>query len=248
MQQRPLLRRALAHAEHLLHTLRPGASPPAPVPAPAPIAPRRGTACLGPPAPTTVLPDAQAVADPAEPVTAMPLPAPAPGASPLPEECREPHHQQGLVHARAHRWHWAQRELEQAVRTRSASPAQADLESVRAVRRQLRLLQKWPRDAHAYLALGRAYFELELGTEAEHAWQQALALAPQEPAAYYLLAFEYLYRGAPAEAERVYAQAQALSPELPSFAAFLADWHALEAEAGGAAETDPASAQDLITG
>jgi tetratricopeptide (TPR) repeat protein len=248
MQQRPLLRRALAHADHLLHTLRPGASPPAPLPAPAPITPHCGAACPGPPAPTAMLPDAQAATDPAAPVTPMPPAAPAPSSSPLPEECREPHHQQGLVHARAHRWHWAQRELELAVRTRPASPAQADLESVRAVRRQLRRLQKWPRDAQAYLALGRAYFELELGAEAEHAWQQALALAPQEPAAYYLLAFEYLYRRATAEAERVYAQAQALAPELPSFAAFLADWHALEAEAGGAAETDPASAQDLITG
>ena len=78
MQQRPLLRRALAHAEHFLHTLRPGVSPPASLPAPAPIAPLRGTACPGLPVPTTVLPDAQAAADPAEPVTAMPLPAPAP--------------------------------------------------------------------------------------------------------------------------------------------------------------------------
>ncbi len=152
------------------------------------------------------------------------------------------------MHARAHHWHWAQRELELAVRTRPASPAQADLESVRAVRRQLHLLQKWPRDAQAYVALGRAYFELELGAEAEHAWQQALALAPHDPAAYYLLAFEYLYRGAPTEAEQVYGQAQALAPELPPFAAFVADWQALAAEAEGAAETAPAAAQNLVTG
>ena len=201
MWQRPLLRRALARAEQFL---RPGhlAAPPAPAPPP-PTPPSAVTATDVPD------PDPPAAADPA----AMPA-APAP---------LEPHHQQGLALARAHRWNWAQRELELAVRAMPQGPAGEDLASVRAVRRQLRVLQKWPRDAQAHLTLGRSYFELGLGEDAEQAFRQASALAPQEPAAYVFLALEYAYRGASAEGERAYAQAQALGADLPPYASVLAE-------------------------
>ena len=56
--------------------------------------------------------------------------------------------------AAAHRWNLAQRALESAVRASPSGPV-ADLTSVCEVRRQLRVLQKWPRDVPARLALGR---------------------------------------------------------------------------------------------
>jgi len=118
----------------------------------------------------------------------------------------------------AHRWNWAQRELERALSTATDESAAADLASVREVRRQLRVLRKWPRDVPAHLALGRCYFELGLGTDAETAFRRALALAPDEPAALYFLALEFAFRGERTVAEGYYARARALAPELPSFA------------------------------
>ena len=148
---------------------------------------------------------------------------PARAAPPVPpaEAPREPHHRQGLCWAQSQQWNRAQRALELAVRADPAGPAGADPASVRAVRRQLRLLAKWPRDAQALVALGQAYMELELGAAAEQAYRQAIAVAPAEPAAYVGLALEYAYRGAWAEAERAYAQAQALGAGLPPLAAVL---------------------------
>ena len=135
---------------------------------------------------------------------------------------REPHHECGLRLAAAHRWNLAQRELERATRTGHGAPA-ADLASVRDIRRQLRVLQKWPRDVPARLALGRAYFELGLGTDAEAAFLQAIARAPAEPAGYVFLTLEYAYRGDLRAAAARYAEAQARVAGLPPFAALLAD-------------------------
>ncbi len=134
----------------------------------------------------------------------------------------ESHHERGLRLAEAHRWNWAQRALEQATRaaTDGAAEAAADLASVREVRRQLRVLRKWPRDVPAHLALGRCYFELGLGADAEETFRRVLTLAPDEPAAPCFLALEYAFRGAWPAAEDAYARARALAPELPPFA----DW------------------------
>ena len=175
-----------------------------------------------------------AAGDPA----ALPL---APVADPPPAPL-EAHHREGLRMAEAHRWNWAQRELELATRAVPQGPAAADLASVRDVRRQLRVLQKWPRDAQAHLALGRAYFELGLGADAERVLRQAIALAPAEPAGHLLLALEYAYRGELAAAERSYAEAQARGEGLPPFAALLADLQAPPADASGAAPVSPPAA------
>ena len=142
----------------------------------------------------------------------------------------DPHHEQGLRLARAHQWNRAQRALELAARARPDGPAPADLASVRMVRRQLRVLAKWPRDAPAHVELGRAYMELELGEDAERAYLRAAALAPAEPAAYVYLALEYAYRGATAEAERAYAEARARADGLPPLADLLAEQGCLPAE------------------
>ena len=137
--------------------------------------------------------------------------------NPLPRSC-ESHHERGLRMVEAHRWNWAQRELERAMSTATDESVAADLASVREVRRQLRVLHKWPRDVPAHLALGRCYFELGLGEDAEAAFRRALALAPDEPAASYFLALEFAFRGERTVAEGYYARARALAPELPPFA------------------------------
>jgi len=135
----------------------------------------------------------------------------------------DPHHERGLHLAEAHRWNWAQRELEQATRAAVPEQATADLVSVREVRRQLRVLRKWPRDVPAHLALGRCYFELGLGADAEETFRRVLTLAPDEPAAPCFLALEYAFRGAWPAAEDAYARARALVPELPPFADWLGE-------------------------
>ncbi len=140
-----------------------------------------------------------------------------------------PQHERGLHLAATHRWNWAQRELEQAARAEVHGPAAADLASVREVRRQLRVLRKWPRDISAHLALGRCYFELGLGTDAEDTFRYVLTLAPAEPTALYFLALEYAFRGAWPTAEEYYTRARALAADLPPFA----DWRrAIETTTG----------------
>ena len=221
MLRRPLLRRAVAWTERLLHAGQREASAPP------------GSAPPGTPAPAATVAAAAAGPRPPAPVAESP---------PVPLEA---HHREGLRMAAAHRWNWAQRELDLAARTAPEGPAAQDLASVRDVRRQLRVLQKWPRDAQAHLALGRAYFELGLGADAEQALRQAIALAPAEPAGHLLLALEYAYRGELAAAERRYAEAQARSAGLPPFAALLADLQAAPAEASGAAPVPPPDAPGM---
>ncbi len=138
----------------------------------------------------------------------------------------DPHHERGLHMAEAHRWNWAQRELERATSTATDEAAAADLASVREVRRQLRVLHKWPRDVPAHLALGRCYFELGLGADAEATFRRVLTLAPDEPAAPYFLALEFAFRGERTVAEGYYARARALAPDLPSFADCLGEQEA----------------------
>ena len=170
------------------------------------------SACFVPQGEPTHLPAGVAAPVPGR-VSAPEWPA-APPPAPL-----ESHHEQGLRLAAEHRWNWAQRELEQATHAVTDGAA-ADLASVREVRRQLRVLRKWPRDIPAHLALGRYYFELGLGADAEEAFRRVLILAPDEPAAPCFLALEYAFRGEREVAEGYYARARALVPELPPFA----DW------------------------
>jgi tetratricopeptide (TPR) repeat protein len=196
------------------------------VPTSRPIDDNTGRAALAPcPLPREVE-DKAAIPTPSTPLTRgiAPHTAPVPVDSDPGELTRDriaPHHAQGLRMAAAQRWSWAQRELELAVRSAPGGPAAADLASVREARRQLRVLRKWPRDVPAQLALGRCYFELGLGAEAEALFRRVLDLAPTEAAAPYFLALEYAYRGEQAEAEEYYARARALAPDLPPFAVFM---------------------------
>lgn len=155
-----------------------------------------GTATI----PASTTPVTRGSAPPAAPAPAEPAPG-----EPAPEPLA-PHHARGLRMVEAQRWNWAQRELELAVR---------------AARRQLRVLRKWPRDVPAQVALGRCYFELGLGAAAEALFRRVLDLAPTEAAAPYFLALEYAYRGEWAVAEGYYAQASALAPDPPPSAVFM---------------------------
>ncbi len=217
MQLRPLLRCAIARARGFLR----GDSLPPPE-----------LASLPSVASGTVRTDPSIIDDPATnvgvstPESGTAVPASFSLALP-PDALHEPHYQQGLRMVTAQRWNWAQRELELAVRAAPDSPAGEDLASVRAVRRHLPALAKWPWDAGVYVELGRCYMELDLGQDAERAFRRAITLAPRDPAAYYYLALEYCYRGADAEAERVYTDARSLVETLPSFAMFLAECRTL---------------------
>jgi tetratricopeptide (TPR) repeat protein len=183
-------------------------------PAPPPVAPPGGDGGVPEAAPAAPVPEA---------APAAPVPEAAGIAAPAtfsPPATLEPDHEEGLHLAAAHRWGRAQRALERATRAAADGAAAADLASVRAVRRQLRVLAKWPSDVPAHLALGRAYFELGLGADAEAVFRRVLALAPDEPAAPYFLALEHAFRGDWAPAEGHYARARALAPDLPPFAAW----------------------------
>ena len=126
-----------------------------------------------PPAPST--PMTPGMAPPSAPTPLDPDPGD-PALEPL-----APHHALGLRMAGAQRWGWAQRALELAAREAPGGPATADLASVREARRQLRVLRKWPRDVPAQLALGRCYFELGLGAEAETLFRRVLGHCQVKP-------------------------------------------------------------------
>lgn len=254
MLHRRLFRSALSRAVRLarttVHLTRrrpsslgpPGRSAPQPVDAPA-VAPRpehltnRGspasstapvslaTDCAAPPEPARCasrrldqVTGGVAVTD--QPKTAFARP-PTTDEAPPPAEA---HHERGLAMARAHRWNWAQRELELAARMLSDDPIRTDLETVRSARRYLRALQKRPRDARTHILLGKCYFELDMGEDAEREFRHAMAIAPEEPEPHYFLALEYCYRGMTEEAEQYYAQAQSLVEGLPPFSSLLAEY------------------------
>lgn len=228
MSQPAVFRRAGAWVERLLHA-GPRATPP-----PIPVA----TAPTAEPAPAVL--SSEPVPTPAVDAAVPPAPAP-----PVPTSAADPcpaalesAHRAGRRLAEAHRWGQAQRALERAARAAPGGPVAADLTSIRAVRRQLRVLAKWPRDAAAQLALGRAYFDLGLGADAEQAFRRAVALAPAEPAGHVFLTLEYAYRGDLAAAERRHAAAQARGAGLPPLASLLAELAGGSVGAGGAgAET-----------
>ncbi|MHB1413734.1 MAG: hypothetical protein ACYC1C_00630 [Chloroflexota bacterium] len=124
---------------------------------------------------------------------------------------------QALEHIRERRWAEAQRILEALLRADKSPEAKQYLLEVRSIRRCLRQLRKWPRDADLHLQLGWLYFGLELGSEAAAAFERAVELDPELASAYHGLALEYLFEGKVAAARRASAQACALSDELPTF-------------------------------
>lgn len=115
-------------------------------------------------------------------------------------------------------WAMAQRVLEGSVRHGLSSEGRQYLSEVQAVRRCMRQLNKWPRDAMLHLQLGWLYFRLELGDEALAAFSDAAKLDPDLAEAYYGLALEHLFRDEVAAARRAEARAHDLDPLLPSFA------------------------------
>ncbi|MHB1005611.1 MAG: tetratricopeptide repeat protein [Chloroflexota bacterium] len=128
-------------------------------------------------------------------------------------------------------WARAQWALERLAGEKRVSEAAQYLAEVRAVRRCLRQLEKWPRDASLYLELGRLYFGLELGDGALEAFSRAADLQPDLALAHHLLALEYLYRGNRAAARRECEWAHAIDPELPSFADLEREFEHVEATA-----------------
>lgn len=112
-------------------------------------------------------------------------------------------------------WGFAQRALEEAGRGEPESPAGLDLRSVRAVRRSLRKLSRWPSDVDAHLELGRAYFDLDLGEDALGEFLAAQRLAPNRYEGFALATLEYIYRGDYAIAVTGWTRARTLNPELP---------------------------------
>lgn len=144
---------------------------------------------------------------------------PAIAGSVLPPEEHEtdPLFEEALGHIQKREWGRAQRALEQYVRGDSLREATQYLAEVRAVRRCLRQIEKWPRDASRHLELGRLCFGLELGDVALEALSRAVALKPDLAVAYHLLALEYLYRGNKAAARKECERAHALDVSLPSF-------------------------------
>ena len=122
-----------------------------------------------------------------------------------------------LSYVEGHRWAEAQRTLETLLRSGRNPQAEQYLAEIRAIRRCLRQLRKWSRDASLHLELGWLYFGLELGGDAAQAFGQAVALEPKLASAHYGLALEYLFEGKVAAARRASARACALNNELPSF-------------------------------
>ena len=91
------------------------------------------------------------------------------------------------------------------------------LDDVRAVRRCLRQLDRWPRDPQLHLELGRRYFSLELGDAALDALSQAVALQSDLAEGHVYLALEYLFRGEHELACRCWERAKELNASLPAF-------------------------------
>jgi tetratricopeptide (TPR) repeat protein len=98
-----------------------------------------------------------------------------------------------------------------------AGEAECYLEEVRAVRRYLRQLDKYPRDARLHLELGMLYFKLELGNEALQEWSRAVELEPELAQAHYCLGVEYYFRGQMEESRQSCEKTNHLDPSLPTF-------------------------------
>ncbi len=115
------------------------------------------------------------------------------------------------------KWGRAQQALERAVGSGDCEAVRGYLADVRAVRRCLRQIGKWPRDPGLHLELGRLYFSLELGDDAQREWQCAVELDPGFAEGYYYLALEYLYREDEEKARQTCQRAHDLNPSLPTF-------------------------------
>ena len=131
----------------------------------------------------------------------------------------DPQLERGLVHIQQYQWSRAQRALEEAIRHDQSGEAKAYLADVRAVRRHLRQLDRWPRDPLLHLQLGRLYFGLELGDRALEEFRRVVQLDPEMAEGHFHLALEHLFRGEEEQARHAAKIANDLNPELPSYEA-----------------------------
>jgi len=203
---------------HGLATLAARADPTAPPDDP----PRPEIGQEAPPGPSPTAPDAglagsSPTESPGQPTVAtveVVEAAPQPELPPTPPDARL---QTGLWHIRHREWGRAQRALEEIVRRDAKCEAGAYLAEVRAVRRCLRQLSRWPRDPQLHLELGRLYFGLELGDEALHEFKQVVQIEPGLAEGHFYLAVEYLFRGDEEAARGACERARQLNPDLPSY-------------------------------
>jgi hypothetical protein len=79
----------------------------------------------------------------------------------------------------------------------------------------LHRLAKWPSDIDAHLGLGRAYFDLDLGSEALAEFVLIQHLAPRRFEGFAMATFEHVFRGEYAIAASSWSRARELKPELP---------------------------------
>jgi tetratricopeptide (TPR) repeat protein len=114
-------------------------------------------------------------------------------------------------------WARAQRLLEEVIRQEPDDELSVYLGEVRAVRRTLRQLRRRPRDATLHLELGRLYFGLELGEQAEAEFKRVVTLESTLPEGHFCLALEYLFRDDEFSSRQSHARAVELRPDLPTF-------------------------------
>ncbi|MBV9359535.1 MAG: hypothetical protein JO023_28835, partial [Chloroflexi bacterium] len=107
------------------------------------------------------------------------------------------------------------RDAEQlALRARAAGESDATefLDTLRAIRRGLKVVHRWPRDAHAHLALAQAYFLADAGTSATSEAAETLRLDPSLGEAHALIGLESSYRGERERAAVAWERARLLAP------------------------------------
>ncbi len=95
-------------------------------------------------------------------------------------------------------------------RTAGADDATEFLDTLRVIRRGMKVVRRWPRDAHAHLALAQAYFLANAGTSATREAIEALRLDPSLGEAHALMGMEALYRGERERAVEAWNQATQL--------------------------------------
>jgi hypothetical protein len=99
-----------------------------------------------------------------------------------------------------------------AARAAGEADATEFLDTLRAIRRGLKVVRRWPRDAHVHLALAQAYFLADAGTSATREASEALRLDPSLGEAHALLGLESHYRGERARAAEAWERARHLAP------------------------------------
>jgi tetratricopeptide (TPR) repeat protein len=100
----------------------------------------------------------------------------------------------------------------QQARAAGEDGASEFLDALRAIRRGAKLVQRWPRDAPAHLALAQAYFLADAGTAALREAGEALRLDPALGEAHALVGLEAAYRGDRDGAAAAWEQARMLAP------------------------------------